>query len=77
MALSEAQRKANNKYIKENMTVLGCKVRKDKADKFKAMCKAAGTSPNAIFTTAMDQFMAEHDQAGKNNPPQGDMAGEK
>ena len=63
MPITDAKRRANAKWDKDNMTVLGCKVRKDKADKFKAMCKNAGTTPNAIFTAAMDLFMAEHDQA--------------
>ena len=62
MALSDSQRRANNKYIREHMTVLGCKVRKEKAEQFKAACKAAGTSPNAIFTQAMDKFLEEHPQ---------------
>lgn len=60
MPLTEAKRKANNKYIAANMTVLGCKVRKDKAEQFKAACKSAGTTPNAVFTSAMDEFMEEH-----------------
>ena len=42
------------------MTVLGCKVRKEKAEQFKAVCKSAGTTPNAVFTSAMDDFMEEH-----------------
>lgn len=60
MALTNAKRKANNKYIATNMTVLGCKVRKEKAEQFKAACKSAGTTPNAVFTTAMDTFMVKH-----------------
>lgn len=60
MALTEAQRRANNKYIKENMTVLGCKVRKNKAELFRATCKHAGTTPNAVFTEAINHFMIEH-----------------
>lgn len=63
MALTDAKRKANNKYIAANMTVLGCKVRKDKAERFKTACKSAGTTPNAIFTAAMDSFLLEHDKA--------------
>ncbi len=62
MSLTEAKRKANNKYIAANMTVLGCKVRKDKAERFKAACKEAGTTPNAVFTVAIDTFMEEHGQ---------------
>lgn len=65
MALTEAKRKANNKYIAANMTVLGCKIRKDKAEQFKAACKSAGTTPNAVFTGAIDDFMNEHGQEGE------------
>lgn len=42
------------------MTVLGCKIRKDKAEAFKAACKRNGTSPNAVFSAAIEKFMAEH-----------------
>jgi hypothetical protein len=46
------------------MAVLGCKLRKDTADKFKALCKAAGTTPNAVFMEAVDSFISSHqDQA--------------
>ena len=45
------------------MTVLGCKVRKDKAERFKTVCKLKGTSPNALFTAAMDSFLTEYDNA--------------
>ena len=47
------------------MTVLGCKVRRDKAEQFKAVCKKNGTSPNAIFMAAMEKFMEEHGEAGE------------
>ena len=59
---TEAQKKSRNKWDAENMTVLGCKVRKDIADDFKAACKIAGTTPNAVFRAALDDFMAK---AGK------------
>ena len=57
MALTDAKRRANNKYIAAHMTVLGCKMRKDKAEAFKAACKAAGTTPNAVFAKAALEFM--------------------
>ena len=60
MALTDAKRRANNKYIRENMTTLGCKMRKDYAEEFKYACKAHGTTPNAIFKAAADQFMKDH-----------------
>lgn len=57
MALTDAQRRANNKYISEHMTVLGCKVRKDYADRVRQKAKDEGTSVNAILKKAMDDFM--------------------
>lgn len=59
MTLTDAQRRANNKYIAKATTVLGCKMRRDAADEFKAACKAAGTTPNAVFRAAIDDFMAQ------------------
>lgn len=64
MSLTDAKRRANNKYIAANMTVLGCKIRKDKAEQFKAACKAAGTTPNAVFTAAINNFL-NNEQAGE------------
>ena len=61
--VSDIQKRARNKWAAANMTVLGCKIRKDKADLFKAECKAAGTSPNAVFTAAIDSFLMERDVA--------------
>ena len=64
MALTDAKRRANNKYIAANMTVLGCKIRKDRAEEFKPACKAAGTTPNAVFTAAINDFMERQKGAG-------------
>ena len=62
MALTDAKRKANNKYIKEHMTTMGCKMRKDYAEEFKAACRMAGKTPNAIFKAAADQFLADYNR---------------
>jgi hypothetical protein len=59
MPLTDAKRRSNNKYIAKHMTVLGCKVRKEDAEKFKKACADAGTSPNAVFRKAIDDFMKE------------------
>ena len=69
MPLSESKRKANNKWDAANMTVLGCKVRRDKAERFKAVFKKNGTSPNAIFMAAMEKFMEEHGEVGEDPEP--------
>ena len=67
--LTEKQKKSRNKWDAANMTVLGCKVRRDKAEQFKAACKKNGTSPNAIFLAAMEKFMEEYGEAGEDTKP--------
>ena len=67
MGLSESKRRANNEWDAANMTVLGCKVRRDRAEQFKAACKKNGTSPNAIFMAAMEKFMEEHGEVRENS----------
>ena len=67
--LTEKQKKSRNKWDAANMTVLGCKVRRDKAEQFKIVCKKNGTSPNAIFIAAMEKFMEEHGEAGEDPEP--------
>lgn len=68
--VTDAQKRASNKYQLKHYTVLGCKLRVEDADAFKAACQAAGTSPNAIFRAAIAQFMAAQDaQADASAPP--------
>lgn len=55
--VTRAKRATNNKWDAANMTVLGCKVRKDLADEFREACKRADTTPNAVFRQAIDDFM--------------------
>ena len=55
--ISDAKRKANNKYDLANYTVVGCKVRKEIADQFRDVCKQKNTSPNAVFRDAIYDFM--------------------
>ena len=49
MAVSEAQKRASNKYNKEHMTTLGCKVKKEEAEKFKEYAKAKGKTANNLL----------------------------
>ena len=63
--LTEKQKKSRNKWDAANMTVLGCKVRRDRAEQFKAACKKNGTSPTAILMAAMEKFMEECGEAGE------------
>ena len=58
----ESQKRASAKWDKENMIVLGCKVKRTQefAAEFKDACKAAGTSPNAVIKKAMADFIKSH-----------------
>ena len=56
---TENQKRYRNKWDAENMTVLGCKVRKEKAAQFKAACKEVGTTPNAVFISAINDFLGK------------------
>lgn len=49
MALSEAKKRSNNKWDKENMSVVACKLKKKEAEAFRAKCAAEGKTPNAVL----------------------------
>ena len=66
--VTRAKRTNNNKWDAANMTVLGCKVKRDEADAFREACRMAGTSPNAIFKAAIDEFMRKDQQRTAENP---------
>ena len=66
--VTRAKRASNNKWDAANMTVLGCKVKRDEADAFREACRRAGTSPNAIFKAAIDEFMRKNQQKTGENP---------
>lgn len=57
--ITEAKKKSNQRWDAKNMAVLGCKMRKEKAEQFKAACRAAGTTVNAVYTKATDDFLSE------------------
>lgn len=45
----ESQKKARDKWDKENMGTLACKVKKSQAEKFKDYAKSNGTTANALL----------------------------
>ena len=66
--VTRAKRANNNKWDAANMAVLGCKVKRDEADAFREACRMAGTSPNAVFKAAIDEFMRKNQQKTGENP---------
>jgi len=57
--VSEARKRANKKWSKENLTVVGCKVTREKAARFKESCAALGVVPYQILLRAVDNTIAE------------------
>lgn len=68
MSISDAKRRASAKWDAANMTTIGCRVRRDQAEKFKAACILRGTTINAVFLSAMHDFMMGDNRAGSTKP---------
>lgn len=49
MAISEAKKKANQKWDSANMATLACKVKCEQAEQFRAYCTNKGETVNAVL----------------------------
>lgn len=49
MPVSRAKRASNNKWDKENMKIVACKIRKEDAEAFKQYAEDNNTNPNALL----------------------------
>ena len=58
--VTRAKRASNNKWDAANMVVLGCKIRRDEAEAFRAACRQASTTPSAVFHDAIREFLEQH-----------------
>lgn len=57
--VTEAKKRSNQKWDKANLTVLGCKVRKDYADRVRLACAANEDSVNAVIKRALDAYLED------------------
>lgn len=64
MPPSESQKRASLKWDKENMIVLGCKVKKTQAEAFKAYCTIQGRTSNAVLRGYVLGCIGEEDAPG-------------
>ena len=62
MGISEARKRANDKYLKEKVEEFKVRVPKGKKDEIKAHAEAQGDSTNAFINRAIDETM-ERDTA--------------
>lgn len=49
MSVSRSKRAANNRWDKENMKIVACKLRKEQAEKFRQYAEDNGTTVNALI----------------------------
>lgn len=49
MAVSEAKKLANRRWDNAHMATMACKVKKDVAERFRALCTASGATVNAAL----------------------------
>ena len=48
---------SDNRWDAANMKLVACRLRKEKAEAFKAKCKERGTSCYAVLKKAIEDFM--------------------
>ena len=63
MAPTEAQKRASNKYNKEHMATLGCKVTKEQAQAFKDHCNSKGSTANKVLRDFVLDSIGANDEA--------------
>ena len=63
MPISDAQKKARNKWNAANMITVGVKMRRDLAQQFTAAAKANGTTRNAVLLAAAREYIRTHSTA--------------
>lgn len=49
MAPTDAQKRASDKYNRQHMATLGCKVTKEQAQAFKDHCQSKGSTANKVL----------------------------
>ena len=61
---TQAQKNARDKWDKQNMTSVTCKVTKEKAAQFREACAKLDTVPNQVLKKAIDETIKKaEDQA--------------
>ena len=64
MPVSERQKAARNKWDAEHMTVIGCKLKVEEAERFKKYAKEHKTTVNALFSDFVRKCLSE-EETGK------------
>ena len=57
MPVSEKQKAYSKKWDKENLKIVACRLRKEKANLFAQYCHDRGTTPSAILHKCIDDYI--------------------
>lgn len=57
-------RESQERWDKENMTTVNCRLTKQKAIKFKQACQDLGTNMNAVLLKAVNETIGEAEKRG-------------
>lgn len=63
MPVSESRKRASGKWDAKHLTIVGCRVRSEMAEEFKAACRAAGTTPNAVLLKTVKNYIGNAKEA--------------
>ena len=67
--VSDIQKRARNKWDAANMAVLGCKVKKEQAERFKQHAAQQGTTANNLLKGFVLSSIGENDTSETGNNP--------
>lgn len=61
--VTKAKKEANKAWDRKNMVNLCCRVRREYADRVRALCAENGESVNAILKAALDNYLRQYGES--------------
>ena len=65
MPVSEKKKISNQKWDKENMTIIGCRVRKTEAERIKEYAARHGTNVNSLLLSYVRNMIENENSEGE------------
>lgn len=62
MPISEARRRANEKWDQANTSRFNCKISKAEGEKFRSLVEHNGDTVNGVLCTAIRDYIAAHEE---------------
>lgn len=59
--MTDSKKEANRKWDAQNMASITCRVKADKAAKFKQICEDKGTTANAVLKQAIENYIEQNE----------------